>query len=172
MQSDDIHLDFVRARQLAYETSGLHLNNIRREVESAEYGACEFRLGGKLCKFRVGKVTPKKMGFFITIWKRDGVGPIMPYDLTDPVDLFVFSACTSQHFGQFVFPKAVLHEKGILSREGIGGKRALRVYPPWVLAPNRQAKKTQGWQVQYFFEIPTTIPVESARIRQLFFSKE
>ena len=34
------------------------------------------------------------------------------------------------------------------------GKRAIRVYPPWDIAINKQAQKTQKWQLNYFLEIP------------------
>ena len=59
----------------------------------------------------------------------------------------------AEHFGQFVFPKAVLYEKGIVSKDGKSGKRAMRIYPPWDITDSRQAKKTQAWQLMYFFEI-------------------
>lgn len=55
--------------------------------------------------------------------------------------------------GQFVFPKSVLHEKSLVSKEGHGGKQAMRVYPPWDVTENKQAQKTQAWQLLYFFEI-------------------
>jgi hypothetical protein len=35
----------------------------------------------------------------------------------------------------------------------VGGKRAIRVYPPWADKLNAQAQKTQQWQAPYFFEI-------------------
>jgi hypothetical protein len=61
------------------------------------------------------------------------------------------------HFGQFVFPKAVLGEKGIVSCNGKEGKRAMRIYPPWDIADNSQAKKTQAWQLQYFIKFSENI---------------
>ena len=45
-------------------------------------------------------------------------------------------------FGQFVFSKAVLSEKRILSKQEKDRKRAIRVYPPWEIAENLQAKKS------------------------------
>lgn len=92
----------------------------------------------------------------------------MPYDLADPVDFFVFSVRTHEHFGQFVFPKTLLFEKGIISREGRGGKRAIRAYPPWIATVNRQAKNAQAWQEAYFFEIQKDKAIGSARVRALF----
>ncbi|MEK3864361.1 MepB family protein [Paenibacillus sp. FSL H7-0716] len=66
--------------------------------------------------------------------------------LSDPTDLFVISTRNGNHFGPFIFPKAVLGEQDILSDKGEGGKRAFRVYPPWDNPTSRQAQKTQTWQ--------------------------
>ena len=155
------------AQKLAYGPSGYSATKIIIEKESVEYGALDFDLGGFQCKYRVGKVTPKKFGFFVTIWKRIGSGPIMPYDLDDPVDFFIFSVSTQEHFGQFIFPKAVLVEKGIVSKEGKGGKRAIRVYPPWTTPDSRQAKQTQRWQEDYFLDLSNGSSIVSARLSLL-----
>lgn len=164
--SNTVHSDLLAAQNLAYGPSGLTCDKIAGEAESAEYGAFEFEMNNLRIKFRVGKITPTKMGQFVTLWKRIGKGPILPYDSTDPIDLFVVSVRTPKHFGQFVFPKAILCEQGVLSKEGKGGKRAMRVYPPWDTAENPQARKTQAWQLLYFFEIPC---LDTSRIRKLFF---
>jgi len=124
-----------------------------KESESEEYGAAIFEINNKRVKFRKAKITPTKIGQFVTFWKRIGKGPIMPHDVTDPFDLFVVSVRTPDQFGQFVFPKAVLYEKGIVSKDGEGGKRAMRVYPPWDITDSRQAMQSQAWQLEYFFEI-------------------
>lgn len=165
--SDNIHPDLFAAQKLAYEPSGLICKNVVKEKESEEYGACTFELNNHHILFRVGKITPTKIGQFVTLWKRIGNGPIIPYDMADPVDLFVVSVRDAQHFGQFVFPKTVLHEKGVISKNGKGGKRAMRIYPPWDMPDNQQAKKTQAWQRIYFFEIGQNSDI--ARIRKLFF---
>jgi len=165
---DAIHPDIIAAQKFAYEPSGLQCENIVTEAESEEYGACVFEMNNKHIKFRTGKITPTKVGQFVTLWKRIGKGPILPHDMEDPVDLFVVSVRHAEYFGQFVFPKAVLHEKGVLSKEGKGGKRAMRVYPSWDMADNRQAKNTQAWQLKYFFEIYPARNVNIACVRKLF----
>lgn len=55
--------------------------------------------------------------------------------------------------GQFVFPKSVLADKGIITRKGKEGKRGIRVYSPWDIVTNKQAEKTQTWQTKYFLSI-------------------
>ena len=89
----------------------------------------------------------------------------MPYDLNDAVDLFVISVRKDDQFGQFIFPKEILHKKGFVSQNGNGGKRAMRVYPPWSLIESVQAQKTQAWQLLYFIEI--TPRFDAARLRYL-----
>lgn len=163
-----IHSDFLLANHLAYEPNQLNITNVLIEKESTNYGGLDFNLNGKLCKFRAGKITPKKAGFFFTIWKRLGKNPIMPYDLADPIDFFVFSVHTENHFGQFVFPKIILFKKGILSKDGKGGKRAIRVYPPWIFTKSAQAKKSQTWQTDYFFEIPKNKPIAPHIVQKLY----
>ncbi|HEV2600815.1 MAG TPA: MepB family protein [Candidatus Babeliales bacterium] len=148
-----IHPDLLTAESLAYKTIGLSYSNYKQETESQEYGACGFELNNKHIKFRVAKITPTKIGQFVTFWKRINNGPIMPYDMSDSFDLLIISVRNQQHFGQFIFPKNILRQKGLLSQNNSGGKRAMRVYPPWDITDNPQAKKTQAWQLHYFVEI-------------------
>lgn len=76
------------------------------------------------------------------------------------------SVRNADHLGQFIFPNGVLFKRGFVSKDEKGGKRAMRVYPPWHITDNRQAKETQAWQLEYFIIIQPTI--DSARVKQLF----
>jgi hypothetical protein len=67
---------------------------------------------------------------------------------------------TEKKFGQFVFPKSVLIKKGIISTRKKEGKRAFRVYPNWDVAKNKQAERTQKWQLDYFYEINATTDLQ------------
>ena len=165
--NDAIHLDLLAAQKVAYQPIGLTCHQVTQETESQEYGACTFTLNNQLITFRVAKITPTKIGQFVTLWKRAGNGPIMPFDMADPIDLFIISVRYEHHFGQFVFPKELLWQKGFVSKDGIGGKRAMRVYPPWNITDSPQAKKTQAWQLQYFVEIQPILDVIT--IKRLFF---
>lgn len=162
-----IHPDLLVAQKLAYEPNGLIWKNLRAEAESKEYAACMFEINNKQIIFRKGKITPTKIGQFVTLWKRIGSGPIQPFDVEDPVDLFIVSVRNADHFGQFIFPKAILCEQGILSSQGKGGKRAMRIYPSWDIALNSQAKRTQAWQLKYFFEMRSDMPIDAERLRKL-----
>lgn len=99
-----------------------------------------FAINNQRIKFRVAKITPKKLGQFVTLWKRIGGGDIMPHDMEDPIDLFIITVRDVATSGQFVFPKAVLWAKGIVSKDGKGGKRAMRLCPAWDKPDNAQAK--------------------------------
>jgi len=149
-----VNPDLLAAQKLAYESCGWICQNLVQDEESAAYGACSFSLNHRRIQFRTGKITPTKNGQFVTLWKRIPSGVIAPYDSTDPIDLVVISVRSGERWGQFIFPKDVLMKKNILSIEGKGGKRALRVYPPWDIAESKQAKQTQIWQQKYFLELP------------------
>lgn len=163
---ESINPDLLAAQNIAYTPSKLMITNVVNEPESQKYGACTFEMNNKIIKFRTARITPTKIGQFVTMWKRIGNGLIVPYDLADSVDFFIVSVRSGHHFGQFVFPKKVLYETGFVSKQGKGGKRAMRVYPPWDIPESRQAKKTQAWQLIYFFEIKPAI--DSAKIIKLF----
>ena len=121
------------------------------EAESAEYGACRADLHGKRLVLRVAKTTPTKTGQFVTVWKRPHPGAeIAPLDEADPVDAVVIAVDDGARHGFFIFPRSVLLERGVMSRAGAGGKRALRVYPPWCAPASIQARRTQRWQGGWF----------------------
>jgi hypothetical protein len=118
------------------------------------YEKCAFNLNSRCILFRVAKITPTKIGQFVTLYKRQhDNSPIQPFDESDGIDLVVVCARDRHHFGHFVFPKSVLLQQGIFSKNGLGGKRAIRVYPPWDKAINQQAKKTQAWQLKCFLNV-------------------
>ncbi len=135
--------------------SGFRVNGVPvRESESEEYGAVQFNLDGKSIAFRVAKKTPTKVGQFVTIWKRENpTDEITPYDIEDAVGYVFVSVFDKSHKGFFVFEKTLLGKKGIMSVKGKGGKRAIRVYAPWVDTISTQAKVTQKWQVQNFVSL-------------------
>ena len=166
--SEDVPSDLNAAIALAYSPSGYTCTNLQKEPESEDYGAFTFEMNSLQIKFRIAKITPTKVGQFVTLWKRIGEGGILPHDLMDPIDLFVVSVRNDEHFGQFVFPKAVLAEKGILSKDGKGGKRAMRIYPPWDITDSQQARNTQTWQLKYFLEIPEE-DIDLSRLKKLFY---
>lgn len=164
---DTIHKDLLTTKKFVYDWSKFQCSQPVIEAQNAEYGAYVFKLNALLIRFRVAKITPTKVGQFVTLWQRIGDAP-KPYDISDPVDLFVVSTRQGNKFGQFIFSKSVLCDKGIVSNKGKGGKRAIRVYPPWDKPTSPQAQKTQAWQLEYFLEIPLNISIDGDRARMLY----
>ena len=167
--SGTIHSDLLATKAFVYNRCSFDSSPPQLEAQNAEYGAYVFNLNGLSIRFRVAKITPTKVGHFVTLWERIGDGPIQPYDALDSVDLFVISTREGKNFGQFIFPKSVLREHDILSSKGKGGKRGIRVYPPWAKTTSSQAQKTQKWQLEYFLEIPQIEPIDCVRA-QMYYS--
>lgn len=136
-----------------YQPAGLNIHDFEAEPENQQYEACRFRLSGQKIVYRTAKKTPKKVGQFVALWKRAASDVIEPFDVKDNIDFFVVAVHTPMHRGQFVFPKDILYEKGILQGKNSEGKRAIRVYSAWDVTTSRQAKNTQAWQADFFFEL-------------------
>lgn len=157
-------------KTLVYDKCGFVLDELIKENESQEYGACTFKLNGMKIKFRTSKTTPTKTGQFVTIWKRNQDGITQPFDATDEIDFVIISSKSGENFGQFIFPKSVLLAKGIIKGNDKEGKRGIRVYPPWDAVTNKQAAKTQSWQTKYFLTIPYNASTDLALAKKLLFS--
>lgn len=145
-----LHRDLLLAKELVYDVCGLELKNVQVHNESTEYAACSFELNGNKIEHRCSKITPTKVGQFITIWKRNMEGITAPFDISDGIDFIIITARSGDNFGQFIFPITILAERAIVSRNGKSGKRGIRVYPPWEKPTSKQAMETQEWQSIFF----------------------
>ena len=150
---NSIHNDLKVVKELVYDKCGYDLTNLKQNVESKEYGACTYELNGRKVQQRFAKITPTKTGQFVTIWKRNKDGIIQPFDNSDNFDFVIITTRDGDDFGQFIFPKSVLADKGIITKNEKEGKRGIRVYPPWNITTNKQSMKTQSWQAKYFLPI-------------------
>ncbi|OHT44354.1 MepB family protein [Flavobacterium tructae] len=158
--------DLIIAKEILYDCCDFDLTQPQPEAESNEYDAYRFRLNQKNICYRKAKITPTKTGQFVTLWKRNTTGIIEPFDFTDAIDFVIVSVRKNELFGQFVFPKPILLEKGIFTTSKKEGKRATRVYPPWDETTSKQAQKTQQWQLNYFYFI--TPETNLKRFKTLF----
>jgi hypothetical protein len=123
---------------------------VQTDQESQDYKACTYQLNGLKIIGRTAKITPTKIGQFVTLWKRLNNGPIQPFDCTDDFEFVIINAKTKEYYGQFVFPKEILIKQSIITNGQKEGKRAIRVYPSWDNPTSKQAIKTQNWQLKYF----------------------
>jgi len=145
-------IDFTTILEEVYTFCGLTVSNYVLDKEGKEYEASSCQLNALYVVARKAKITPKKIGQFVTLWKRNENGETTPYDEYDKVDLFVINIQEGPHIGQFIFPKSALMEKGIVTHYKKEGKRGFRVYPPWSLPTNKTAQSTQKWQLEYFLD--------------------
>jgi len=150
---NDLHKELVDIKKLVFDPCALTIKKFSLETESKEYKACNFHLNDLKIVCRNAKITPKKVGQFVT----------EPFEETDLIDYFMVNVKYDDHFGQFIFPKSKLIEKGIISTNKKEGKRAFRVYPPWDTVINKQAERTQKWQLNYFLRIDNSVNIELAQ---------
>ena len=163
-----LHPELILLNKLIFNKCNFTLTNIKIELENSEYGACSFEIDTQKIKFRAAKTTPKKVGQFVTLWKKIKKNPIIPYDASDVIDLFVVSTKNNNNFGQFVFPKSVLVKQNILSIDQKGGKRGFRVYPLWDKPISKQAKQSQKWQLEYFVNTPINGRIDCNHVKLLY----
>lgn len=128
----------------------LKLSEINPDLECEEYSGFNFKINQTNFKFRKSKLTPKKVGQFVTFWKRDSDGKTVPFDVNDDFDFYIISIEESENSGFFMFPKIILEKENLISSEEKTGKRGFRVYADWHSPNNKQAEKTKVWQTKYF----------------------
>lgn len=119
--------------------------------EANDYYGCQYCYNGNKYIQRTAKITPKKIGQFVTLWKRNTLGITSPFTASEELDFVIILCFKDKKMGRFIFSKDVLIKNGILS-EMKEGKRGFRVYPQWDTPQNKQAIKTQVWQLEYFDE--------------------
>ncbi|MGH1385560.1 MepB family protein [Kordia sp.] len=146
----------AKVKKELYDPCNFNFSNFRLDEESAAYEACSFQLKTSQIICRAAKITPKKIGQFVTIWKRNSEGVTAPFHELDTFDFIVINVQKEEQFGQFIFPKSMLIQKRIVATVTKDGKRGIRVYPSWDTPTSKQAIKTQAWQLQYF------LPIEAA----------
>ena len=145
--------EILEIKELVYDVCNFEFSNLIIDSESLEYKASSFKINSQQIIHRFSKITSTKIGQFVSIWKRNDKGITAPFDVLDNFDFIIITSKSGENLGQFVFPKSVLLEKGIISNNNTSGKRGIRVYPPWDIPTSKQAEKTQNWQIKYFYSI-------------------
>lgn len=131
----------------------LIISHLQPDSECEDYFGHQFQLNHFNIKFRKAKITPKKIGQFVTLWKRNPVSKkTEPFTSEDPFDFYIIFCEQDEKSGFFFFPKNILSQKQILTTSSKEGKRGFRVYPKWDFTENMQALKTQSWQKDFFID--------------------
>jgi hypothetical protein len=156
-------------KEVLYDQAGLLFDRFIEHREGGDYAACSFELNGLRVEHRSARITPTKQGLFVTIWKRNKEGITAPMDVSDNFDLLLITCMQNDRVGQFVFSKPLLVMQKVISVNCKAGKRGMRVYPPWEIPSNDQAKKTQKWQRDHFIDRHEPMAMEKLRyiLRQL-----
>lgn len=148
------------------------ITNITKDQECEEYLGYNFRVGRLNIKFRKAKITPKKTGQFVTLWKRNIEKQTVPFDVNDNFDFYIIATAQDDRFGIYLFPKTVLGEKQILTKEQKEGKRGFRIYPDWAKTTSVQAEKAKSWQTKYFLDLTNEEEQNISKFNRLFFTTE
>jgi hypothetical protein len=160
--------DLLLAEKLVYNPLNFDCSNPVEEAESADYEAFRFKINDKFIVYRNAKITPTKIGQFVTLWKRNSDGITEPLSILDDVDFVIINTRKDNRFGQFIFSKSTLQTQAILTDKDKEGKRGFRVYPPWDIAENKQAEKTQAWQLNHFLDISEDGNIDLIGAKKLF----
>lgn len=142
--------EISKLNNLGFKLLDLQISDIFPDLECEEYYGLNFKINHINIKFRKSKLTPKKIGQFVTLWKRDHQGKTVPFDIDDNFDYYIISVEEKDKCGYFLFPREALQTKQILSSKSKEGKRGFRVYTNWHFPENKQAEKTKQWQTEFF----------------------
>lgn len=153
-----------------FEVSGVKMSRIALDQEAQDYFGYNFQFKKLLFKFRKAKITPKKVGQFVTLWKRNAQNNTEPFSEMDNFDFYIIATAEDEKFGLFIFPKSELISRNILSTRLKQGKRGFRVYPSWVKTENKQADKTQIWQTKFFIDFTKNNAENLERLRAMVFA--
>lgn len=169
----DINRQLAFINDIIYEPNNFAIVSFKEEAQNAEYAGYVFELSDetriKSIRFRVAKITPTKIGQFVTFWEKDANKVNQPYFIDTTPELLVITTFRQDGgFGQFVFPKDILLKKNILKSQSNQGKMGMRVYPSWDKPVSKAAIHTQSWQLPYFFEINKAKPYPTQKILALY----
>lgn len=144
--------ELKKIENLVFKEVNLKISNVIEDKECQEYFGYNFQTEKLNFKFRKAKITPKKIGQFVTLWKRNSQNITEPFNETDAFDFYIIVTEEIEKFGFFLFPKNELIKRNIISTKLKEGKRGFRVYPSWTKTENKQAEKTQSWQTEFFID--------------------
>jgi len=154
-------------RDIMNEVGSIENFVLKREDQNSEYEGLLLIINKHVYRSRLAKLTPKKKGYFVAFWEKDTEGINQAYSYENSPEKLIVSVIDNERRGQFIFPKKVLLKYGILKSPKQKGKMALRVYPSWVTELNKNATRTQSWQLEYFIDLSDNLEIE--KLKKLYF---
>lgn len=125
------------------------------EEQNSDYEAGTVAMGSQIWRIRTARVTPKKPGAFVAVWRRNPKGETCPFVSDEHVDGLLVFVRDGERFGFFQFSSSQLANLGVTSSEAHAGRRGFWVYPSWSTGLNPQAMSTQ-WAQSSAFRILTS----------------
>lgn len=159
--------DFQQIQLQLSQLTNKKITDFVIDDECLEYLGCSFKLDDLKVKYRQAKLTPKKVGLFVTLWKRNAENKTEPFSVNDSFDFYIIAAKQEDHFGFFIFSIDILSEESILTNSKKEGKRGFRIYPDWTETENNQATKTKVWQTNYFINCSENNYIISRKLNNL-----
>ncbi|MGJ0204661.1 MepB family protein [Leucobacter sp. gxy201] len=120
------------------------------EDQSGDYESGTVMIGAEHWRIRTARVTPRKPGAFVAVWKRDEAGETKPFASDEEVDGLLVFVREAENFGVFRFAASHLEVLGVTRSSAYPGKRGFRVYPHWSEGLNPQATRAQKAQSEAF----------------------
>ncbi|MGM0838090.1 MAG: MepB family protein [Bacillota bacterium] len=153
---------------IVYKPNTLIITNLKEEKQNSQYAGGIFQLNNKTIRFRVSKITPNKIGQFVSFWEKNENMQNQAFSYDSAPDLLVITCIDDNKLGQFIFPKEILLKEKILKTQSQKGKMAMRIYPIWDNPVSDQAKKSQMWQLQYFVDLSDTNNLSLGKLFNLY----
>src|SRR5699024_12158172 len=91
------------------------INQFELEVWNHEYEAFNFNINNNSFKSRLAKKTPKKAGYFVTLWLKNELEKNRPYNYDEMKDKFIINVLDGDKIGKIIFPKELYDDYGVLS---------------------------------------------------------
>lgn len=121
---DNRHNDYIEIQK---RCPGIYTNFIAHP-EASEYNGCEYKYNNQRIIQRKSKITPKRDGQFVTLWRRNLHGVTCPFDKNDCIDYVIIIYEVNKTRFYLTYTKDELLKEGIFT--GIKqGKRGFRIKP-------------------------------------------
>ncbi|MCD9855296.1 MepB family protein [Epilithonimonas sp. JDS] len=163
--------EIAALNDLVFRPLNLEISELTPDPECEDYLGFNFKINQTKIKFRKSKLTPKKVGQFVTFWKRDPDGKTVPFDINDDFDCYMICIEENMNSGLFIFPKTVLEKENLISSDVKTGKRGFRIYADWHFPNSRQAEKTKLWQAEFFINFSDNETMICEKFKKIFNSK-